>query len=257
MGVDQATEAMNLILLDEMDVTGGVARLGDDRARHIREVLKLRVGDRLRVGRLNGPLGTGCIARIDADEVTLHCTWEDSTPRPPVDLLLAMPRPKVMRRLWAQLAAMGVRRIFLTHAEKVERYYFDSHVLQPEKVDTLLREGLQQARDTHMPQVEIHRQLKPLLEDHLRDYAVKLVSHPGAADAIQSRQPRKQTLLALGPEGGWSDSEVDLFQANDFHPVGLGPRVLRSDTACIAALALLHDAIAETLNAEPRPRALR
>jgi 16S rRNA (uracil1498-N3)-methyltransferase len=228
---------MNLILLDEADLSEGQARLQGVRARHVREVLKRGVGDSLRIGLLNGPLGTGSILHLDADGVTLQCRWDETPPRPAVDLLLALPRPKVMKRLWAQLAALGVRRIYLT-------CYFDSHILEPAQVDALLREGLQQARDTHLPQVEIHKQLKPLIEDHLRDYAVKLLGHPGVADTIQSRQPRPQTLLALGPEGGWSAYEQALFEAHDFQPVGLGTRVLRSDTACIAALALVHQELA-------------
>ena len=84
-----------------------------------------------------------------------------------VDLLLALPRPKVMRRLWAQIAAMGVGQIILTNAERVERNYFDTHVLTPECYRPLLVEGLQQARDTRLPRVSIHRQFKVLVEDEL------------------------------------------------------------------------------------------
>src|SRR5688500_19330680 len=98
----------------------------------------------------------------------LHCAFEAApAPRPPVDLLLALPRPKVMRRLWAQLAALGVGRILLTNAARVERNYFDTHVLTSDCYRPLLVEGLQQARDTRLPVVSIHRQLKILVEDHL------------------------------------------------------------------------------------------
>ena len=87
--------------------------------------------------------------------------------RPPVDLLLALPRPKVLRRLWAQIAALGVGRIILTNAARVERNYFDTHVLSAACYQPLLIEGLQQARDTRLPAVTVHRQFKVLLEDEL------------------------------------------------------------------------------------------
>src|SRR5205823_10500285 len=94
-----------------------------------------------------------------------HCAFDATVPpRPPIDLLLALPRPKVMRRLWAQLAALGVGQIMLTNAERVERNYFDTHVLKPECYRPLLVEGLQQARDTRLPNVSIHRQFKVLVE---------------------------------------------------------------------------------------------
>jgi RsmE family RNA methyltransferase len=189
----------------------------------------------------------------------VECTFEDGLPpRPPVDLLLALPRPKVMRRLWAQLAALGVGRILLTNAEKVERNYFDTHVLDPATYRPLLIEGLQQARDTRVPEVSIHRQLKVLVEDHLdaiAGEAGRLVAHPGEgaaamADAV-ARQPReplgsaqhRRWLLAVGPEGGWNEFELDLLRTRGFQQVGMGQRTLRADTACVALLSLLHDAL--------------
>ena len=72
-----------------------------------------------------------------------------------------------MRRLWAQLASLGVGRILLTNAERVERNYFDTHVLSADCYRPLLLEGLQQARDTRLPIVSIHRQFKVLIEDDL------------------------------------------------------------------------------------------
>ena len=91
----------------------------------------------------------------------------DTPPRPAIDLLLAAPRPKVMRRLWAQIAALGVGQIILTNAEKVERNYFDTHMLAPDTYRPLLIEGLQQARDTRLPSVSIHRRFRVLIEDEL------------------------------------------------------------------------------------------
>jgi RsmE family RNA methyltransferase len=190
----------------------------------------------------------------------MRCAFEPTAPpRPRVDLLLALPRPKVMRRLWSQLAALGVGRIVLTNAARVERHYFDTHVLDATTYVPLLRDGLQQARDTWVPRVEIHRRLKVLVEDRLETLfpaGVRLLAEPGegsplreglgaaAATSATDGDPIR-VLLAMGPEGGWTGYELDLLSAHRFVPVSLGTRTLRSDTAAVALLTLAHDALRE------------
>jgi RsmE family RNA methyltransferase len=194
---------------------------------------------------LDGPRGMGRVLHVE-DPVELECTFEPEPPRiPDVDLLLALPRPKVMRRLWAQLAALGVSRIVLTNAARVERNYFDTHVLDPETYRPLLVEGLQQAQDTHLPRVSIHRRFRPLVEDELDALSnadLRLVAHPATgATPIAGAWPRDaaRVLLAVGPEGGWDEFELRLLNDRGFRPVSLGARTLRTDTACIAVLAAL------------------
>ena len=173
-------------------------------------------------------------------------------PVPRVDLLLALPRPKVMRRLWAQIAALGVGQIILTNAERVERNYFDSHVLAPACYRPLLVEGLQQARDTRLPRVSIHRQFKVLVEDELKALfprGLRLLADPAAAIPLATvvRDSRERILIAIGPEGGWNGFETALLETHGFQTVGMGPRTLRSDTACIALLALVSGHLLESL----------
>jgi RsmE family RNA methyltransferase len=154
-----------------------------------------------------------------------------------------------MRRLWAQLAALGVGQIILTNAEKVERHYFDTHILDEETYRPLLIEGLQQARDTRLPAVSIHRQFRILVEDHLDglfSQGVRLVADPSGATSITSAlsdHHNQRVLLAIGPEGGWNDFELSLLAAHGFQTVALGPRTLRVDTACTALLAITHAAL--------------
>jgi 16S rRNA (uracil1498-N3)-methyltransferase len=243
---------MNLILCEAADLQeGGTITLTGVRATHVREVLRAAAGDEVRVGIVDGPSGRGTIVSIADDRVDLRCQFDDETvpPRPAIDLLLALPRPKVMRRLWAQLAAIGVGRIILTNASRVERHYFDTHILSQETYRPLLIEGLQQARDTRLPLVSIHRQFRILIEDdldQLSDADQRLVAHPGAAPSVAkavNHDRAERVLLAIGPEGGWNSFELDLLQRHRFTPIALGPRTLRTDTACIALLALLHAAL--------------
>lgn len=246
---------MNLILLEAGEIdAAGAARLTGPRAVHALEVLKISVGQSLRVGLVDGPRGTATVAAIDRGSVDLICALESSIPeRPRVDLLLAVPRPKVMRRLWAQLAALGVGRIVLTNAERVERPYFDTHILSAECYRPLLIEGLQQAQDTRLPEVSIHKRFKVLVEDDLDALSgsgLRLVADPGGSGSVGAavgehvaNDRNCRVLLAIGPEGGWNRFELDLLAAHGFQTTSMGPRTLRTDTACLALLALIHDAL--------------
>ncbi len=234
---------MNLILLQPSDFREpALACLSDGRARHITTVLHIQPGGAIRVGLLNGPRGSATLVSSTGHEVMLACTFEaHPPPRPSLDLLLALPRPKVLKRLWAQLAALGVDRIILTNAARVERNYFDTHVVEPEFYTPLLIEGLQQAQDTRLPAVSIHRQFKPLIEDELdslSDAPLRLMADPATVAPAPGPGPTR-TLLAVGPEGGWVDFERQLLQRHGFQPFTLGPRTLRTDTACLALLAVL------------------
>ncbi len=241
---------MNRIIIKPEEVALGVCdvSLTDDRAEHLRRILKVLPGHSVRVGLLDGPLGLAEVVRVDEESVQLHCRWEDSVPSVPrVDLLLAAPRPKVLKRLWPQLAALGVGSVCITNAEKVERNYFDTHVLDTAFIRAQLIEGLQQCGDTHLPRVTVHRRLKVLLEDELNmemDTRLRLIAHPiGGArmrGIIQAGNPDR-ILLAVGPEGGWTEYELALFARHGFTAVSSGARILRSDTACIALLAVLHE----------------
>ena len=237
---------MNLILLRPEEVNGeGVAVLTDHRTVHIRQVLRIGEGETAAIGLLNGPRGRATVHAIDEEKVVLSCVLDQPPgPPPPIDLLLAMPRPKVMKRLWAQLAALGLRRVWITNAWKVEKCYFDTHVLDPGFFTPLLIEGLQQARDTLLPEVTVHRRFKVLVEDELGApdaNTARVVLEPGASALSGSAgKHADRMLLAIGPEGGWTDYELDLLHAHGFAPASLGSRTLRSDTACVAAVAMAH-----------------
>jgi RsmE family RNA methyltransferase len=241
---------VNLLLLEPAELSAeGHAILSDDRARHVIEVLRAKIGSELRVGRVGGPIGSARVESIEAGTITLACRFGDRTPPiPAVDLLLALPRPKVLARLWAQIAALGVGKVVLTNANKVERYYFDSHAVSPEHARHRLLEGLAQARDTRVPEVVVVKELKPFVEDELDAAfgdARRLIADAAYArspiDAVRARKGR--VVLAVGPEGGWSDYERDLLERQGFVGVGLGPRTLRSDTAVIALLGIVHEAL--------------
>lgn len=251
---------MNRILLEPHEVLpDGRVLLQNGRARHIREVLKAALGQRLRVGLLEGPRGTGEVVAVEGERVWLRCVWEaEIPPRPAVDLVLAMPRPKVMRRLWAPLAAMGVGRICVIGAERVERGYLEARALDPKVYRPLLIEGLQQAGDTRVPQVTVHPRFRVFVErelDEVLPQGVRLVADPReertVTDVMREHgvgggNPRVQrVVLAVGPEGGWASHEREMLSRRKFVGVRWGRRTLRSDAACLALLAIVHEMVGD------------
>lgn len=240
---------MNVILLEPDEIQAdGTAILTGNRAQHVREVLKTAPGEDIRIGVIDGLLGTATVLE-DSTHLHLRCDLSgDVPPIPRVELLLAMPRPKVINRLWPVLAALGVGRVIISNAWKTERNYFDTHVLEPDHIRKGLIEGLQQARDTRLPKVSIHRQFKKLVEDELDafgPYAARFVAHPGdkTIPALEALPMDSRILLAVGPEGGWTSYELELLAAHDFTTVSCGARTLRTDTACTVLLALVHAAL--------------
>jgi RsmE family RNA methyltransferase len=243
---------MNLILVREEEIApGNLATVSGERARHILRVLKAGVGAAVRVGLLDGPLGVATVDRVEGERVVLNCAFEGVAPvKPRIDLLLALPRPKVLNRLWSQIAAVGVGRVVLVNAAKVERCYFDSHVLSPEVFTPRLVEGLQQARDTRLPEVLVRRRFKPFVEDELDALfpaGLRLVADPGGERrfgdlrAVRGGKVTERVVLAVGPEGGWVPFELDLLRARGFEVVSMGSRTLRTDTACIALMSVLAE----------------
>ena len=245
---------MNLILLEPGEIqSDGTAVLSGKRARHVREVLKAGKGEQIRVGVVEGPTGTAVVIAEDDGGIRLQCTLDGGVPPVPrVDVLLAMPRPKVMNRLWPVLASLGAGRILISNAWKTERNYFDTHVLEAAHIRAGLIEGLQQARDTRLPQVSVHRQFRKLIEDELDafgPYAAKLAAHPGAgafpAETLAALPREGRVLLAVGPEGGWTEFELELMASHGFDTMSWRPRTLRTDTACAVLLGLVHAALAK------------
>jgi RsmE family RNA methyltransferase len=237
---------MNRILFQADEVAaGGHVVLTDDRADHILTVLRSALHDTIRVGILNGPCGDGEIVALREDAVELACQFEATPPElPPIDLLLAMPRPKVMKRLWAPLASLGLGRIIITNAARVERNYFDTHWLDQRHYEPLLVEGLQQAGTTRLPGVTVTRRFRPLIEDQLDELCPdtkRLAAHPRDAAPLADElaaNPEQRLLLAVGPEGGWVPFELELMRNAGFRTVSLPFGALRADVACISLIAV-------------------
>ncbi len=237
---------MNLLLLHPHELsTDGTAVLTDRRLTHAREVLQVSTGDTLKVGVKHGRLGTAEIVSSTDAALTLRCTLTDEPPpRPGIDLLLAIPRPKALRRVIPAVASLGVDRVVLLNAAKVEKSYFDAKVLSTEALGALVDLGLEQAKDTIPPRIEVQPRFRPFVEDSLDAFcprgALRLVPDPSATEPAHAMPADRRLVIAIGPDGGWTPFEVDLLARAGFKPIHLGPRVLRGEVAVPAVISALR-----------------
>ncbi|MDZ3828253.1 16S rRNA (uracil(1498)-N(3))-methyltransferase [Pseudomonas monsensis] len=234
---------MNLLLLEEADfIAADRVVLRDRRLTHMQEVHRSEVGDSLRVGRINGLMGSAELLRLEAGEAELRVNLDQPPPaKLPLTLVLALPRPKMLRRVFQTVATMGVSKVILVNSYRVEKSFWQTPFLEPEAIRENLILGLEQARDTVLPDIIIEKRFKPFVEDRLpaiTEGTLGLVGHPGNYPPCP-RALSEPVTLAIGPEGGWIPYEIDLLGKSGLQPVQLGERILRVETAVTALLARL------------------
>ncbi len=244
---------MNIILVSETEVAEKTIILTDNRASHIVEILKGKPGEVVRVGIINGRKGEGTIVDIVSRkpyqvELSLDLS-EESAPSPPIDLILALPRPIMLRRIFSQAAALGFGSLFIINANRVEKSFWEAGLLQENTYREHLIHGLEQAVETTLPQVIFYKRFKPFIEDDLpsmlHGYSHCLLAHPYGGRTLKdvlTGSPGR-ILLAVGPEGGWVDYEVRRFLETGFSAFTMGSRILKVDTAVIS----LHGRISALL----------
>ncbi|MBS4149998.1 16S rRNA (uracil(1498)-N(3))-methyltransferase [Pseudomonadota bacterium DY0742] len=235
---------MNLLLLEPADfIAADRVLLRGRRLKHMREVHRVEAGESLRVGLLGAQMGSGQVLRLDEQEAELAVAFDQPPPaKLPITLLLALPRPKMLRRVLQTVAAMGVPRLVLLNSVRVEKSFWQTPFLEPAAIREQLILGLEQARDTVLPTVTLEKRFKPFVEDRLPALAAGtrgLVGHPGDYPPCP-RALSEPATLAIGPEGGWIPYEVEKLGEAGLQPVQLGERILRVETAVSALLARLY-----------------
>jgi RsmE family RNA methyltransferase len=235
---------LNLIILVDQDFHAGNKRavLQGRRAMHIQKILRAGIGTVLRVGLLNGPIGKGTVVSLTESRVELEVELSQSeSPGLLGTLLVALPRPKALRRVLQAAAAFGAERIVLMESWRVEKSFWGSPLLNEVALKEQLILGLEQGCGTRLPEILIRRRFRPFAEDELPSMTaakLALLAHPRSATWCPAHV-QQPFCLAFGPEGGWTLFEVDRFTAAGFVPVHLGDRILRVDQAVPAFLGRL------------------
>lgn len=236
---------MNLLLLNNKQIAGNRATVSGRQLQHLLTVNNLGVGDSLRIGEINGLMGKGVITEIDNHSASLEFELDRQPPSAvPLTLVLALPRPKMLRRILQTVASMGVKRICLIHSTRVEKSFWQTAFLSPEAVQEQLLLGLEQSMDTQLPTVSQHRLFKPFVEDQLPDVinsSRAIVAHPSAplSCPIDIQEP---TTLVIGPEGGFIPYEIEKLAEQGVQSVSIGSRILRVETAVPTLISRLFPA---------------
>lgn len=232
---------MNMILLFEDDfISPDVVCLTGRRRAHVEQIHRAKAGEQLRVGMVNGLHGLGTIIELSKDKLILQvvCNQQPAEPSS-VELVMALPRPKVLKRTLITATTLGIKRITLINSWRVEKSFWQTPLLEPQMLEAFLIEGLEQCCDTVLPVVDCYRLFKPFVQDVLPgrlNGKQGIVAHPHI-DA-QTRLPDAQGyLLAIGPEGGFIPYEVDLLCQQGMQPWVLGTRILKVEAAVVSAVS--------------------
>jgi len=226
---------MNLILLNEKDfISPHRVMIQERRFHHIKSVHRAGVGDQLVTGLINGKMGTSTITSLTSSSIEMDVVL-DETPPPPLDLnlVMALPRPKMLKRILQTVASLGVKKIYIINSWRVEKGFWSSPLLEKEKIEEQLVLGLEQAKDTIMPEVFLEKLFMPFIREKLpmiSRESLKLTAHPRGSTVCPCHPGRKITL-AVGPEGGFIPKEIDTLGEIGFTSVSLGARILRLETA--------------------------
>ncbi len=235
---------MNLILLFPEDVVGesNRVRLTGRRLRHVLEVHRAEVGDELCVGLLNDRIGIGHVTAINESVLEMDVRLEHRPPsKLPLTLILALPRPKVIRRVLRSASSIGVNRIILLNCSRVEKSYWQSPFLASDAIQGQLVLGLEQGKDTVLPEMILRPLFKPFVEDELPGLikgTLPLVAHPLASEDCP-RNVNEPITLIIGPEGGFIPYEIEKLVSAGCKAVRMGERILSVETAVPSLIARL------------------
>lgn len=233
---------MNLILFDE-PFTQICLSSSDPRAQHLYKTLRVCVGSKVFVGFVNGLRARAVVSAVENDgSVSLNVIATELAPRPlPIRLLIGLPRPHIAKRILFEAASMGVQDLHFFQAMYSEPSYAQSSLWTKDEWKKRVRLGTEQSFGTYVPNVAMHTDLKSAF-GFLEGQGVRI-----ALDNYEGVEPLTKTLrqvafsavVALGPERGWSASERDIFRTNGWKIAHLGPQVLRIESACTAAVAII------------------
>ena len=239
-------QPVNLILFDPAEIAVPLPRR-DPRAAHILDVLRRQPGDTFDCGVIDGPRGKATLTVVGAEALALAFAWGAPPPPPgPITIVVGLPRPQTARDILRDATALGVGALHFVATEKSDPNYARAALWTSGGWRRHAIDGAQQAFDTRLPAVTHGRALDATLASLPPGGARLALDHYEATAPLGECHPLGDTsaVLALGPERGWGASDREALRAQGFTIVHLGARVLRVETAVIAALALVRARLA-------------
>jgi len=234
---------LNLILFEETELAEPLPR-DDSRARHILEVLRRAPGESFDVGLIDGPRGKAVIEQVRDRDLVLLFTWQETVPEPElITLIVGLSRPQSSRRVLREAATLGVARMFFVRTKRGEPSYADSRLWSTGEYERHVRSGVEQAFATRIPTVAVGMDLAEAIAKAGGRVRIALDNYEHTTPLHRMSLPVGETLvLAVGSERGFTGAERDQLRDAGYQLAGLGERVLRTETAVIAALSVIKAA---------------
>jgi RsmE family RNA methyltransferase len=231
---------LNIVLFEHDELARPLPR-SDTRARHVIDVLRRGVGDTFDAGIINSTRGKATVVEIREDALVLSFQWaEVPPPLEDIVLILGMPRPQTARKVLEEATTLGVLAMHFVRTERGEPGYATSRLWTTDEWYRHMIDKAQQAFSTRLPHVTFDHDLAGALDLALK-YGAKLAldnyESPERLGAVDVALP---VQLAVGPERGWSARERALLRNAGFRFVHMGERVLRVETAVVAAVSLVR-----------------
>lgn len=232
---------MNMILFESLP-ENRLIPASDERARHILEVLKLQKGDTFRMGVINQSEGDATITGISEEGIIFSYEPKSVPTMHPVTLLCAQVRPICMKRILREAVSLGVKRIILCGSDTGEKSYLSSNLYKTGEYKEYLLDGAMQACHAGMSEIFFANTADgaiKMVKEHCPDSDLIVLDNVVGSVPLSTAEIGPEAVIAIGPERGWSDRERRLFSEAGFRPMLLGSRVLRTETACSAGVAVL------------------
>lgn len=243
---------MNICLFKQEELNRPLS-IKDERGEHIIKILHKKEGDTFSAGVINGMAGTATIKKIENGEITFDFKPESEGKNLyPLKMIIGFPRPIQLKRLLRDIAALGVQEVHLTGTELGEKSYMQSNLVEHGTAYQMLVDGTVQAASTHVPDLFLHKTLKECLESVISEKELcnnaknlKLcldnINPTGSLFSVLQEQTEKPALVvaAIGSERGWTQKEREMLESAGYLRVGMGPRVMRTETAATVSASII------------------
>ena len=243
---------MNICLFKQEELNRPLS-IKDERGEHIIKILHKKEGDTFSAGVINGMAGTATIKKIENGEITFDFKPESEGKNLyPLKMIIGFPRPIQLKRLLRDIAALGVQEVHLTGTELGEKSYMQSNLVEHGTAYQMLLDGTVQAASTHVPDLFLHKTLRDCLESVIPEKEqcnnakiLKLcmdnINPKGSLFSVLQEQYEKPALVvaAIGSERGWTQKEREMLESAGYLRVGMGPRVMRTETAATVSASII------------------
>ncbi|HKS75746.1 MAG TPA: RsmE family RNA methyltransferase [Terriglobales bacterium] len=223
------------------EVSGNNASLSGTHADHLTRVLRVRKGQEFDIV-ANGVVRSGRVSTIGDHRVEFELGDEIPAGLALADLTLFLAIFKFDRMEWAieKATELGVARIIPLIAQRTDAHLSSAAEKRVERWRRIAIQASEQSRRVATPEIAAPTKLRDTVTpaDSLNILLSEIEEGVSLREILSERENSRELSLAIGPEGGWTQDELDFFQKGGWISVSLGPTILRAETATIAAVAI-------------------